>query len=126
MATELTADEIERARALRLDGKGFQEIKELLGTDVEASSIRQHCSDIVPEGGGRSYERKAGVVEAVNRTIRPFTDEEDAQLIAWNNAPAADRGTLNVVAKVMDRKRHSALARLKTLKRRGKIDALML
>ena len=120
MQKQLTEDQIAQARALRAEGKTYPEIQAAIGSDVAAGSIRSHCADVPVNGQHktRTYQARQG---KDGRTITPFTEAEDTQIIAWVTAGDGEE-TMAALAKRIDRKRHSVAARIKTLRKHGKLS----
>lgn len=124
MQLQLTEKQIDRARSLRAEGKTYAEIKADLQTDLEADTIRQHCLDVPVTGkNGKIRTRTdSGPRKGKDgRTITPYRPDEDALIIAWARAGDDNRTTMAALAKDLGRLQHSVSARIKTLRKHGRI-----
>ena len=122
MQRQLTEAQIAEARRRRTAGETYPSIAAAIGADVSVSSIRAHCSDI----GGDTIRRRTDKarINPDGKGFRPFSELEDGAIIAWVLSPTIEGGeTMNGLAKRMNRARHSVAARIKTLKRHGRLPA---
>jgi hypothetical protein len=134
MQLQLTDDQIARARAMRSEGKSFAEIKDAIGADVEPATIRQHCLDVpvmCKNGKIRTRVDSGPRRGKDGRTITPYRPDEDAEIIAWATSQMAigvkkdeQPETMAALAGRLGRLRHSVAARIKTLRKHGRIPAL--
>ncbi len=121
LQSALTPDQIAQARTLRATGKGYAEIAADIGTDIDPDSIRAHCLDVPVEGGRAPRVDKPVRERADGGTIRSYSEAEDDRLMQWCAGDRRGFENLNQLAKDMGRKWHSVTARIKTLRRHGKI-----
>lgn len=123
----LTDAQVEKARALRAEGKTYPEIANKIGFGGPFGTIRGRCLDI-------DAPRKAASTKAVKErgdgkgTIRAYAGIEDATIKLWVAEHGVDpsqwpRGSQSALAAKLDnRKPHSVVARIKTLQRQGAFE----
>lgn len=125
MQLQLSDEQIAQARALRAEGKSYADIKALIGAEVEADSLRHHCADVAINGTIRTRRDTGPRQGKDGRTITPFSSVEDDAIVQWVTIPLVQErvGSMAALAKQLGRKRHSVAARIKTLRKHGRLPA---
>lgn len=122
MQKQLTDEQIAKARALRAEGQTYAEIQAAIGTDVASGSIRSHCADVPVKGQITTRAASKPRQGKDGRTITPFTTSEDYAIVGWVDDEDPEKETMAALAKRIGRRRHSVAARIKTLRKHGKLS----
>jgi hypothetical protein len=111
---KLTEEQIDRICEMRESGKSYGTIARVVGCSVGAVSWQCLRCGAEPPTAKPIKVREPGEFQRGSHTVRGYTPEEDALIIAL----AIQKFPRTVIAKRLGRKPHSVLGRIMTLARR--------